>query len=499
MDHATCSRQLLATHFATSLFPLTVRLVPLITQIGHTLVQFRRANLTPQASYQFEVRLQEQLRELGRIIAEWIFNHLEPHDRTDLPGQVESHGTWYRRRSKTPNRSVATLFGMITLWRTLYQDVHGVEPSIFPLEIRLGLEAGRATPALAERAARAAVTLPQDAVLAALRDAHGVRWSVASLRAVIAGVAAGMDVHRHEAQAARLLSWLEQADRSSGCRKPVLAVGRDGLMVPIRGQACYREGATATVSVYDRKGRRLGTVYLGRMPEPGQRALSGQLTTLIEAVLRGWTGAPPRLAYITDGGNHQTRYYRRVLQRMSDPHHPGRRLRWQWVIDYYHAREYITQLAEALFSDAQEGARWARKMGRWLKEKPRGIYRVLHSAAAIRRRRILVSAAKREQYSTAYAYLRKRMRWLDYVGYRRDHLPIGSGVTEAACKTVFTQRLKQSGMTWKVEGGQWIVDLRVIHLSGVWSEVYQSYLGSKATTEMGTQGTTAKRKTSKAA
>ena len=56
---------------------------------------------------------------------------------------------------------------------------------------------------------------------------------------------------------------------------------------------------------------------------------------------------------------------------------------------------------------------------------------------------------KREQYRTAYDYLRKRIRLLDYYDYRRDHLPIGSGVTEAACKTVFTQRLKQSGMTWK--------------------------------------------------
>src|SRR5262249_354504 len=105
-----------------------------------------------------------------------------------------------------------------------------------------------------------------------------------------------------EARAARLLSWLDQADRSSGSRKPVLAVGRDGLMLPIRGQACYREGATATVSVYDRAGRRLGTVYLGRMPEPGQGTLSGQLTALIEAVLRAWDGPLPRLAYITDGG-----------------------------------------------------------------------------------------------------------------------------------------------------------------------------------------------------
>jgi hypothetical protein len=499
MDHATCSRLLSATHFATSLLPLTARLIPLIAELGRLIVHFRRADPTPQASHRFETRLQESLRETGRIIVEWTLNHLEPHDRTDLPGQIESGGTWYRRRSKTANRSVATTFGTITLWRMLYQDVHGVEPAIFPLEIRLGLEAGRATPALAERAARAAVASPQSAVLAALRDDHGVRWSAATLRAVLAAVAAGMEAHCQEAQAARLLSWLGQADRSSGPRKPVLAVGRDGLMLPIRGQACYREGAAATVSVYDRAGRRLGTVYLGRMPEPGQGTLSRRLTALIEAVLRARTGLLPRLAYITDGGSHQARYYRRVLSRMSDPRHPGRRLKWRWVIDYYHACEYITKLSEALFADARAGAGWARKMRRWLREKPRGIYRLLHSAAAIRRRRIIVSAAKREQYRSAYAYLRKRMRWLDYVGYRRDHLPIGSGVTEAGCKTVFSQRLKQSGMTWTTEGGQWIVDLRVIHLSGVWSEVYRSYLGSKDALERGTQGTTPKGEPSKAA
>src|SRR5262249_19050005 len=288
MDHATCPRLLTATHFATSLLPLTARLIPLITELGRLIVSFRRADPAPRTCHRFETRLQESLRELGRIIVEWTFNHLQPHDRTDLPSQIESGGTWYRRRSKTPNRSVATTFGTITLWRMLYQDVHGVEPAIFPLEIRLGLESGRATPALAERAARAAVTSPQAAVLAALRADHGVRWSAASLRAVIAGVATGMEVHRQGAQAARLLSWLGQADRCWGSRKPVLAVGRDGLMLPIRGQACYREGAAATVSVYDRRGRRLGTVYLGRMPEPGQGTLSGRLTTLIEAALRGW-------------------------------------------------------------------------------------------------------------------------------------------------------------------------------------------------------------------
>jgi hypothetical protein len=331
------------------LLPLTARLIPVITELGHLIVPFRRAAPTPRAGHHFETRLQELLRELGRIIVEWTLNHLEPHDRTDRPAQIESGGIWYRRRSKTPDRSLATLFGTITLWRMLYQDVPGVEPSIFPLEIRLGLEAGRAPPALAERAARAAVTSPQDAVLAAWRADHGVRWSAATLRAVIAGVAAGMEVHCREARAARLLSWLEQADRSSGARQPVRAVGRDGLRLPIRGQARSREGAAATVSVSDRRGRRLGTVYLGRMPEPGQGTLSGQLTTRIEAVLRARTGPRPRLAYITDGGNHRARYYRRVLSRMSDPHHPGRRLKGRWVIDDYQpsgkgleSREFLT-------------------------------------------------------------------------------------------------------------------------------------------------------------
>ena len=498
MDHATCFRLLSATHFATSLLPLTVRLIPVLTEIGRLIVGFRRAKLTPQAGHQFETQLHAQLRELGRIVVAWTFNHIEPRDRRDMPNQMCFQGVWYRRRSKTPNRKVATLFGTITLWRYLYQPLHGVEPSIFPLEIRLGLEVGLATPALTERVGQAAVTSSQNSVLEYLKRNHGVSWSVATLRKVIAGLSEGMESHRHDASVAQVLKWLEQAYASRGGRKPVLAVGRDGLMLPIRGEACYREGATATVSVHDRKGRRLGTVYLGRMPEPGQETLSRQLTALIEDVLRQWNGPLPRLAYITDGGNHQTQYFRRVLKRMRHPRRPDQRLKWEWVIDYYHACEYIYKLSEALFSDAKRAHGWARKMCRWLKQKPRGIYRVLHSAAAIRRRRMVVGE-KRKQYHKAYDYLRKRIRFLDYCEYRRNHLPIGSGVTEAACKTVFTQRLKQSGMTWSLEGGQWIVDLRVVHLSGIWPQVYQAYLQAKILPEMGTQEGSRKKKPRKAA
>ncbi len=99
----------------------------------------------------------------------------------------------------------------------------------------------------------------------------------------------------------------------------------------------------------------------------------------------------------------------------------------------------------------------------------------------------------------SYNYLRKRIRFLDYCQYRRDHLPIGSRVTEAACKTVFTQRLKQSGMTWKLEGGQWIVDLRVIQLSSLWPQAYQAYVHAKMLPDAGTQAGSRERKHKKVA
>src|SRR5512135_3168283 len=82
-----------------------------------------------------EGQLHATLRELGRIILEWTYNHIEPDDRRLMPSHLRFDGDWYRRRAKTPNRCVATLFGTITLWRYLYQPIHGVERSIFPLGV----------------------------------------------------------------------------------------------------------------------------------------------------------------------------------------------------------------------------------------------------------------------------------------------------------------------------------------------------------------------------
>lgn len=61
------------------------------------------------------------------------------------------------------------------------------------------------------------------------------------------------------------------------------------------------------------------------------------------------------------------------------------------------------------------------------------------------------------------------------------HLPIGSGVTEAACKTIFTQRLKLSGQRWEKNGAQTILNLRVVLLSGIWDAAFTVLLASQDT------------------
>ena len=352
-------------------------------------------------------------------------------------------------------------------------------PSLFPLELQLGIVAGVATPALADRVGLLSVEMTQRQLLETLRSQHHVGWGTETLRKTVAAVSEAMNPLRHQAQAGKLRSLLNQAAESVGSRRIQLVVGRDGIMLPICGLARYKEAATATVSVYDRRGKRLGTVYLGQMPQELQVALSDQLTQLLTEVLATWNAAPLRLSYVTDAGFHPTDYFQNVLCQMPDPQRPGKLLEWEWVVDYYHACQYLSTLAQSIFGPGREAYAWAAKMRRVLKEKQGGVFRVLRSAGQLRTIRGLVG--EESDYDSAYNYLRSHARWMNYADRLRLRAPIGSGVTEAACKIVFSQRFKCAGMKWGIETGANILNLRVIALSKLWSDVRNEMFKSQIT------------------
>jgi hypothetical protein len=444
-------------------------LEPARQRLRQLLRDFVRQPVTPRAAQQLEEQVHQAVRDLSRCGVQWAYNQAEPPTAA-LPSHVVFEAMPYTRLNRKTPQDVATLFGPVRLWRTGYRPTHKTgDPTVFPLAVSLGLVQG-ATPAVAERVARyqAEAGATQQRTLQRLRQEHGVRWGVKRLRQVTAALAAALDEQRHDVQVARLLALLAQASAGTGPHKPVLSVGRDGITLGLHVPGCdIREVAsTATVTVLDRRGRRLGTVYLASVPEPGQGTLSQQLTRLLQAVLQRWEGPLPRLCYVTDAGDNETTYYGAVLRWMRHPR-TGARLDWVRVLDYYHASERLWAMADALFGGDARAWAWVRKMQKLLL-RPQGVNRVLHSAAALRSRRQL-SAARAAAFGKAYRYLRDRRAYLRYAAYRRVGIPLGSGVTEAACKTVYTQRLKLSGMRWKKAGAQVILNLRVLWLSGVWA------------------------------
>lgn len=440
--------------------------------------------ITPEATWEFENAVKDRLNELGRGMLEVIYNQLEADNPDEMPKHVQFEGHEYSRKNeKTNNRNgIGTVFGKIPLVRFSYEPLGEArdqqQKSFSPLELSLGIVAGNASPALAERVGRAAAGHTQRELLELLQREHRVHWSAKVLRRVTAAVSHGVAEHLHRAQKEQLLAWLRAADSSKGRHKITLAVGRDGIMLPIRNEKTYKEGAVATVTVYDRRGRRLGTIYLGQMPEAYQTTLSEELTRLVTELLEEWDGRWPRLVYITDAGYHPTEYFDNVLSPMEHPRHPSRLLEWTRVVDFYHATEYVAKLAAVLFDDPRAAHAWQRRMRHGLKHKPNAVFRILHSAAK-HRSELRLTDQEEEAYRKAYQYLNNQKAYMDYKEYRRLGLPIGSGITEAACKTVFTQRFKESGMSWGIEGGSVILTLRLATMSGIWETVYRNYLASR--------------------
>jgi hypothetical protein len=61
---------------------------------------------------------------------------------------------------------------------------------------------------------------------------------------------------------------------------------------------------------------------------------------------------------------------------------------------------------------------------------------------------------------------------MNYYALVAQALPIGSGVTEAACKMIVKQRLCQSGMKWNKKGASIILSLRTLERSNRWEQFW---------------------------
>ena len=110
------------------------------------------------------------------------------------------------------------------------------------------------------------------------------------------------------------------------------SVSLDGVMVPLRpgedgrAEASWREAACGTVSFHDADGKRLKTLYLGRMPQSGKLTLKAQLASEVAHIRR----ARPEIGIVAvaDGAADNWTF----LETLSPETE---------VIDFWHACEHL--------------------------------------------------------------------------------------------------------------------------------------------------------------
>jgi hypothetical protein len=239
-----------------------------------------------------------------------------------------------------------------------------------------------------------------------------------------------------------------------------VAVSLDGAMIPMADSSGYREAMVGALSFYDTAGERQHTIYLAAAPEYGKQTFTERLTREITAAKQHYPDA--RFIGIADGAAANWSFLTQHTE--------------QQLIDFYHASEYLALLAQARYpASKDQGARerYRHDQAHRLKHAPHAVDALINEAERLGEKRGL-SQAVREGVRRAWTYFTNHRHQMDYPGFLAEHLPIGSGVTEAACKTLVKQRLCASGMRWKTKGAGIVLSLRALsQTTGRWQQFWQ--------------------------
>lgn len=140
------------------------------------------------------------------------------------------------------------------------------------------------------------------------------------------------------------------------------------------------------------------------------------------------------------------------------------------VLDFAHAKSYIAAIGKAIYgAESETFPVWFAKMSKQLgKEPPQ---RTLSDLRLLFTQHAQHPLA--DEMEHALRYLEKRKEMIDYPRYRREQIPIGSGMVESAHKVVMQKRMKQAGMRWADENVNPMLALRMLLCNQRWDPGWQ--------------------------
>jgi hypothetical protein len=354
----------------------------------------------------------------------------------------------YRRKHKAPKEYQSAL-GPVTIERHVYvnRKKDGDGQCICPLELQTGIIESYWTPIAAKNATWALAHLtPQEVedMLLQFGKMNPSRSSLDRLPKALNRCWEPQTVAYHE----KLMT-----SESIPLNAVSFAASLDGVMIGMRPEKSgneakkpmkteWREASCGTISFFDTEGERISTVQYGRMPEHKKTTLKTLLRINTESILQKRPDL--KLIHLADGAQDNWTFFDEELP-----------FGFQ-LTDFYHACQYLKNAFEAAYlKDPNKAKAKFEEYKKILRDEPGGIKKTLRVL------RYLRSQHKESPViETSVTYFTNNQHRMLYAEAKNNNYPIGSGVVEAACKTLVGQRLKRAGMSWHKNGGQGILTFR---------------------------------------
>ncbi len=244
------------------------------------------------------------------------------------------------------------------------------------------------------------------------------------------------------------LPTIEPRPRPPGRPKP------DAPKRPIT--VAWRMMWVATVTLHDKNGDALHTIRYGAMPDDGCEGLLHGAAGDVNELLRKL----PRLKVVllSDGAHDLVEHLQRGVAARVD------RVVKQGV-DFWHLIEKLGAASRLLEGDHEKRiARWRLR----LLNVETAALDILGELRVSGREHVKVGET--EPVHDAITYLDNGHENMNYAALRAAGLPIGSGNTEATCKTLVEVRMKRAGSRWNIATARHVIQLRALATSDRWGE-----------------------------
>lgn len=391
---------------------------------------------------EMEDKIRDGLNEAGNKLTTVALEQFDTNGKALKIGSVK-----FTAQQKTL-KDYETPYGRVSVERYIYQTSKGGK-TYCPLDSEARIITN-STPRFAQIVSGKYSNLSAAAVQSDLELSNGRKVSRSYIQDL--GETVGVMAHALE----------EGMDYETPIKKEQVAtigVSLDGTCMYILGDG-YREAMTGCISLYDAAGDRLHTIYLGAAPEHGKESFLGKLEQEINKIKKKFPGAT--YVGIADGAGCNWKF---LDLHTSVP-----------ILDFYHATEYLAGASEAFGENPGMRKVWLNNGCHNLKHDENGAKTLLSEMEEKKKNmpeHVKKNQAIQDKLDKAITYFTNQLDRMNYKEYKEQNFPIGSGVTEAACKTLIKQRLCNSGMKWKNAGAQIVISLRAMgRTDGRWSQFW---------------------------